>query len=288
MIADVALDSNDALGEGPVWLAESQELLRVDITQGLLLTWSPETGRQIAQRFERDTSAAAPRVRGGFIVAVEHDLVLVDGDGARTVLATVEGDRPGNRFNDCRVDPRGRLWAGTMSRERQPGAAALYRVDPDGTVKPVILGTTLSNGIGWSPTGDRMYFVDSVQQRIDVLSFDAGSGTPAHRRAFVTIPAVDGLPDGLAVDAEGGVWVALFGGAAVRRYDPAGNLSEVVTLPTANPTCPCFGGPDLSTLFVTTARHRLSDSELAEQPLAGAVFAADAGVQGVLSTPFAG
>jgi sugar lactone lactonase YvrE len=175
-----------------------------------------------------------------------------------------------------------------MSRTRTPGAAALYRLEPDGRLAVAIPRTTISNGLGWSPDGARMYFIDSTTQRVDVLDFDGGSGVISGRRPFAVVDPADGLPDGLAVDAEGGVWVCLFGGAAVRRYDARGRLDAVVPLPVTNPTCPAFGGADLRTLYVTSARHRLTPEQLAAEPLAGALLELDPGVAGLPVHRFAG
>jgi sugar lactone lactonase YvrE len=152
----------------------------------------------------------------------------------------------------------------------------------------VISNTTISNGLGWSPAGDRMYFIDSTTHRIDVFDYDAESGRIAGRRAFAEIDPSDGLPDGMTVDSEGGVWVCLFGGGAVRRYGEDGALEDHVELPVTNPTSPVFGGPDLRTLYVTSARHRLSEKQLAAEPLAGAVFALRPGVVGLPGNRFAG
>ena len=173
------------------------------------------------------------------------------------------------RLNDCRADPQGRLWAGTMSRSRTRGAGALYRLTKVG-LAPVIRSTTMSNGLGWSPSGDRMYFIDSVTQRIDVFDFDGATGAISDRRGFADIPAAIGLPDGLVVDVEGGIWVCLFGGGAIRRYSEDGRLTEHLELPVTNPTCPAFGGPGLRDLYITSARHRLTDAQLAKEPHAGA------------------
>jgi sugar lactone lactonase YvrE len=203
-------------------------------------------------------------------------------------LARVEDDRPGNRFNDCKCDPAGRLWAGTMSGEHAPGEASLYRLVPGGQIECVITGTTISNGLGWTPAGDRMYFIDSTAQRIDAFDYDAGTGEIAGRRTFARIDPSDGKPDGMTVDSEGGIWVALFAGGAVRRYGQDGALEAHIELPVTNPTSPVFGGPDLRTLYVTSARHELSEEQLAAEPLAGAVFALEPGVTGLPSNRFAG
>ena len=283
----VPLDARDALGEGPHWDAERNELLRVDIRRGLLHRWRPRDGALWTTAIEGELSAVVPRRGGGLLLAVTRTLVLEDADGTRRTLATAD-EPEDNRFNDCRADAAGRLWAGTMSRTRRPGTAALYRLAPGGALDVAIAGTTLSNGIGWSADGERMFFVDSTTQRIDVLDFEVATGAVANRRPFAAIDPADGLPDGLAVDAEDGVWICLFGGAALRRYDAAGRLDAVVALPVTNPTCPAFGGPDLATLYVTSARHRMTPEQLAAEPLAGALLALDPGVRGLPRGVFAG
>jgi sugar lactone lactonase YvrE len=284
----VALRARDELGEGPFWDERTGELLRVDIARGRIHAWDPVGDRVTTHDVAAEVSAVLPRAAAaGWLVAAGHRLLLRDGDDRRT-LAIVERDVPDNRFNDCKCDPQGRVWAGTMSKRRAPGTAALYRLAPGGEIERVIAGTTISNGLGWSPSGERMYFVDSTTQRIDVLDFDGADGRVADRRALAEVDPRDGLPDGLAVDAEGGIWVCLFGGGAVRRYGPDGALDAAIRLPVTNPTSPVFGGADLRTLYVTSARHRLSLGRLALEPLAGAVFALDPGVAGLPGNRFAG
>jgi sugar lactone lactonase YvrE len=284
----VVLQARDQLGEGAFWDERTGELLRVDITRGRLHAWNPATHRVATQQMAGGVSAVVPRTAAsGWVLATGHRLLLHDGEAQRT-LAVVERDRPDNRFNDCKCDPQGRLWAGTMSRRRAPGTAALYRLRAPGEIERVIAGTTISNGLGWSPAGDRMYFIDSPTQRIDVLDFDAAGGEVANRRALVEVDPRDGLPDGMTVDAEGGIWVCLFGGGAVRRYCPEGVLEAAIALPVTNPTSAAFGGADLETLYVTTARHRLSPEQLAVEPLAGDLFALHPGVRGLPGNRFAG
>jgi sugar lactone lactonase YvrE len=278
----------DHLGEGPVWAAATGELWWVDITAGTVHRWNPRSGSESRLELDGEVSAVVPRVGGGLVLAVGHDLVAEDADGARRLLARVEADLGDNRFNDCRCDPRGRLWAGTMSKTRRRGAAALYRLTPEGALTRELAATTVSNGLGWSPDAEQMYFIDSPTQRVDVFDFDAAAGVMGDRRTLVEIDPAAGLPDGMAVDAEGGIWVALFGGGAVRRYTPDGRLDAHIELPVSNPTCPAFGGPDLDTLYITSAQHRLSPAERVRQPLAGALFALRPGVRGLPATEFAG
>jgi sugar lactone lactonase YvrE len=283
-----AVDAGDHLGEGPHWDDRTGELLWVDITQGRIHTWSPPNRAVRTEAVHGEVSAAIPRAeRPGQVLAAGHSLLLRDGDTER-VLATVEDDLPDNRFNDCKCDPQGRLWAGTMSKTRTRGTAALYRLTPGGEVERVIAGTTISNGLAWSPAGDAMYFIDSTTQRIDAFDFDGATGDISARRALAEIDPNDGLPDGMTVDAEGGIWVCLFGGAAIRRYTPEGRLDTDIPLPTTNPTSPVFAGPDLRTLYITTARHRLTPDQLAAEPLAGAVLTLEPGVQGLPGNRFAG
>lgn len=284
----VALPARDQLGEGPHWDAARQELLRVDIAQGLLHRWQPDTGASSVDAYDGELSAVVPRRGGGLVAALGHEILLVDPNGSRELIAAVERDRPDNRFNDCRCDPQGRLWAGTMSKVREPASAALYRLTPGEEIEQVVPRTTLSNGMGWSPDGELMYFVDSTTQRIDVFDFDGVDGSVHDRRCFAAIDPADGLPDGMTVDSEGSVWVCLFGGGALRRYGPSGALELDVQLPVTNPTCPVFGGSDLRTLFVTTARHRLSDSQLQGEPLAGSVLVIEPGIAGLPGNAFAG
>lgn len=287
----IALLADDQLGEGPVWLERERRLTRVDITAGVVHGWDWASGERTRLELGSPVSFAIPRAGGGLVVGQGRSVLLLEDavpGGASRILCAVEPGLDGNRFNDAKCDAAGRLWAGTMSTARQPGVAGLYRVDPDGACARVLGGTTISNGLGWSGDGERCFFIDSTTQRIDVFDFDLAAGTLSGRRPFAAIAPGDGLPDGLAVDAEDGVWVALFGGGALRRYDRDGRLDVVVVLPVTNPTCPVFGGPRRDVLLVTTARHRLTPAQAAREPLAGSVLAVRAGVRGGPVHRFAG
>jgi sugar lactone lactonase YvrE len=283
-----ATDGRAQLGEGPHWDHRAGELLWVDIARGAIHAWNPTNDVVRTRVLGGEVSAVVPRAEGsGHVVAAGHRLMLRVGDADQT-LAVVEHDVADNRFNDCKCDPQGRLWAGTMSKQRVPGTAALYRLTPGREIERVIAATTLSNGMAWSPSGDRMYFIDSTTQRIDVFDFDGATGELADRRTLVEIDPRDGLPDGMTVDAEGGIWLCLFGGAAIHRYSPEGALEASIPLPTTNPTSPVFGGTDLTTLHITTARHRLTPDQLATEPLAGAVLTLNPGAKGLPGNRFAG
>jgi sugar lactone lactonase YvrE len=285
--ASIAVLGPDQLGEGPVWDDRSGELLRVDISGRLVHRWSPATGRASSLATPGDVGAVVLCEDGGLVLAIESELWRVDKAGSWAVLDDVEA-RPRVRFNDCRADPRGRLWAGTFHRDRELGAAALYRLDPGGELCLVLPDRTISNGIGWSLDGATMYYIDSITSRVAAFAYDLDSGELGEQRTFADIDPADGLPDGLTVDEEGGVWVCLFGGGRIRRYLPDGHLDQEIVLPLTNPTCPAFGGEGLRTLYITTARFRLSEEQLAREPLAGAVLQLEPGVAGLPPYRFAG
>jgi sugar lactone lactonase YvrE len=192
-------------------------------------------------------------------------------------------------MNDGRCDPAGRFWAGTMSTEREPGAGSLYRLEQvGGALLPqrVLGGLTVANGIDWSPEGRLMYYIDSPTQRIDVFDFDVETGAISNRRIFAEIPKAEGLPDGMVVDAEGGVWVALFGAGRLRRYTPSAVVAQEIEVPVALVTSAAFGGPGLGDLYITTARHRLSAEERDRQIHAGSLFCCRPGPTGRLAHRF--
>jgi sugar lactone lactonase YvrE len=254
---EVYVDARAELAEGPRWDADSGVLLWVDIERGEV-----HRGDETL-RFDERVGSAAPVAGGGLIVATASSLVL-DGD---TVAVFPHGRDL--RANDGVCDDRGRLWVGTMALDERDGCAALYRFD--GELVRVLDGVGMSNGIGWSPDRTCMYYVDSLTRRVDVFDYD---GEIANRRTFAAIDRADGIPDGLAVDADGGVWVALWGGSCVRRYDPGGVLVEQVAIPGENVTACCFGGADGRSLFVTTAAPD------------GRIYVADVGVAGPPAQPF--
>jgi len=271
------------LGEGPVWDADRRELVWVDIDRGLVHRRS--RGRaDVILDVGQPVGCAVPRAGGGLALALRDGFALLPpGGGTPRLAAPVERGRPDTRMNDGACDSRGRFWAGTMSLSGDTRSAALYRLDPDLRVSRVLPGISVSNGIGWAPDGATLYHVDSPRQRIDVYAFDADSGRMAGRRAVIPVDVELGSPDGLTVDAEGGVWLALWGGSAVQRYSAEGTVDERIELPVTDVTSCCFGDTDLGTLYVTTAARRAP-----HEPLAGAVFACRPGVAGLPATSFAG
>jgi sugar lactone lactonase YvrE len=248
---------------------------------GQILHQLDAAGRHTATALDRRVSAIVPDVDGRLISVAGLSVAPVDGRGhVGAAIATLPSAGDGVA-NDARCDPLGRLWVGTVDRSgaRQAG---LFCVDGSGTIRQVRSGVALSNGIDWSPDGRVCHYVDSLLGRIDTLHLGI-DGLPTRTETLIEI---DAIPDGLSVDAEGAVWVALWDGGAVHRYTPDGRLDRVVTVPGGFITSCAFGGPNLTTLYITTARGGLPDDELSTQPHAGALFALDVGIAGRGYTPF--
>jgi len=284
-----AIVASAFLGEGPFWSAAEGRLYWVDILAPSVMYAEAGRGTPTVVPMPELVSAIVPRRRGGFVATTQHGIKAIDlKTGATSAIADPEANRPGNRFNDARCDRRGRLWAGTLAIDTTPGEGSLYRLDPDGRINAMDTGFHVSNGLDFSPDDKRLYFTDTGKRRIYVYDFDLDSGNIANRRVFHELPEGVGTPNGLTVDAEGCVWSAQWDGWCVTRYDPDGQVERVVNLPVPRPTSCVFGGPHLETLYVTSARIRLSAQQLREAPLSGSVFAIDTGVRGLAHTPFAG
>ena len=280
------------LGEGPHWDSERGHLLWVDILAGRILVGSA-TGSSVelisTLELGRHVGAVVPWTEGGWLAAAATGFIHIAEDGAVTELAQPEGGSAvRTRMNDGKCDPQGRFWAGSMAYDETPGAGSLYRVDLDGSVERVLDEVTISNGLGWSPGGTTMYVTDTGPGTIDVYDFDAASGALANRRVFFTGPEGRGAPDGLTVDSEGCIWTALWGGGAVLRLDPRGRIIGEVDMSVSQPTSSCFGGPELTTLFITSARVGLGAEELVAQDHAGKLMQCEPGVRGRPAPPFMG
>lgn len=280
------MQANARLGEGALWDARSGRLAWVDILGRRLHLADPATGATESIKVPLDIGTIAPRSAGGFVAALQDGFWIV-GDGPARRIAGIPEARPGLRFNDGKCDPAGRLWAGTMAYDEAPGAACLYRLDGAGTVTRVLEGVTISNGLAWSHDARTMYYIDTPTHRIDAFDYALATGEISNRRPHVLIPAALGSPDGMTIDAEGGLWVALWGGGAVHRYLD-GRLDRVIELPVSQPTSCAFGGPDLDQLFVTSAWKDLSPEARRAQPLAGSLFRCRPGVRGIPPYAYAG
>lgn len=274
-------------GEGPVWSADWGGLRWVDMLAGDVLSLDAATGRVDRHHVGAVAAAIRPRLDGGMVLALERGFALADQTFTDVRELPQLWTDDGVRMNDGGCDPDGRFYCGSMAYDERTGAGALYRLDPDGHVATILHDVTISNGLAWSPDGATAYYVDTPTRRIDAFDYSASSGL-ASRRPLVTIPQDAGAPDGLTVDAAGDLWVALWGGSAVRRYAPSGRLLDVVELPVAQVTACTFGGPTLDQLYITTSRHGLDESARSGQPAAGALFRADVDVRGLPPLLFAG
>jgi sugar lactone lactonase YvrE len=271
-------------GEGPFWDPRVGRLCLVDMLAGVVVEWDT---RGPVVRHPVGTVAAVVRARaqGGYVLGVERGFALASDDFSvvETLPEVFAGDTI--RMNDGGCDPQGRFYCGSMAYAMTPGAGTLYRLNADHSVERVLTGVTISNGLQWSRDGTTVYYSDTGTGRVDAFDFDPGTGDFSRRRRFVAIESGVGAPDGLAIDAEDGVWVALWGGGAVHRYDARGRLSEVVDLPVPKVTACAFGGDDGQTLYITTSRDGLASGE---QPEAGAIFSTRTGVTGAPQHAFVG
>lgn len=265
------------LGEGPAWLTDEQRLLYVDILRGQLHWFDPATDALETVDVGEPIGAAVPRASGGTMLATETGFVARADDGRLTTVWRIEDEgMPGNRMNDGKCDLAGRFWAGTLSDVPELCGGGLYKLDLDGAVARMVDGIGASNGLDWTDDGRTLYYIDTETGRIDLFDFDNENGTLHNRRTFVDVPPEVGLPDGMTLDAEGGLWVAMFSGSVVHRYTSAGVLDAVIDFPVSLVTSCAFGGPDLDVLYVTSAAHRLTKFE----PLAGLLFRCRPGVKG--------
>jgi sugar lactone lactonase YvrE len=265
-------------GEGPVWSERWGGLRFVDMLAGDVLLLEPD-GSVNRHHVAEIAAAVRPRRGGGAVIGIERGFALEEPDGSIVRLDELWDDS-NLRMNEGACDPDGRFYCGSMAKDKRPGAAALYRLDPGLTVHVVLEGVTVSNGLDWSPDGARAFYNDTDTYRTDVFDYDPESGLTG-RRPFADTPGH--RPDGLTVDAEAGVWVAYPHEGKVRRYDGEGALDAVVDLPTVKVTACTFGGPALDELYVTTSRENVEGD-----PLAGSLFRVEVGVKGVPTREFAG
>ena len=288
--ADLVLDGRWELGEGPIWDTRNQELVWVDIPGDQVLCWRPGDDRARALPTPLDIGSVAVRADGGYVAALADGFWVVDADSERwQPFARVEADRPDLRFNDGKCDPAGRFLAGSMAYDKRRGAGGFYRLDPDGTVVQLLDGITISNGLTWTPDARTMYYIDTPTRKIDAFDYDLATGALSGRRTHIElVPGEPGDLDGMTMDTEGGLWVALWNGFNVVRFAPGGGIDVVVELPASHVTSCIFGGPDLTDLYITCAWSELTDAERAAEPHAGSLFRVRPGFQGYPPVEFAG
>jgi sugar lactone lactonase YvrE len=280
--AEVAVPAQSQLGEGPVWDPDRGLLWWVDILAGHVHSIDPSTGARTRFDAGDPVGAVGLTSAGGLVLALVDGFALAGADGQD--LTRVPGfiiDRNAIRFNDGKPDPWGNFCAGTMAwSENGNPPGSLYRLSPDGAVCELFGAVGLSNGLDWTDDRRLFYYADSTSGRVDLFDTDPDTGTLGARRPFVTVPEADGIPDGLTLDAEGCVWLAVWGAGELRRFTPDGRLDTVVRLPARQVTSAAFGGPGLGTLYITCAWDGLSPADRADQPHAGDIFACTPGVPG--------
>lgn len=288
---EVAAAVGAELGERPVWDAGAGGIVWVDINAGLLHRFTAAAGDAVVAGVGVPVGAAAPRAGGGYVLATGDGFLLVGADGVADGPPLIPPCMPANvRFNDGACDSAGRFWAGTAATGGERGTASLYRLDPDGSVTEVLGAITESNGLAWSPDDATFYYTDSgePQSRVRAFGFDQGTGTLKDERELIRFEPGDGVADGLVVDADGCLWIAMWDGGCVRRYSADGELLGLYAVPVSRPTCPGFGGPDLDELYLTTAWEGLSADRRAAEPLAGHLLRSRPDARGQAPNCFAG
>lgn len=277
-------DAKAELGEGPLWSAREQALYWVDILQHRLHRFAPgEMPEQRSWQFEEEISSAAERMgRPGLIVTLRHGFAYFDpGSEKLERLVAPEAHLPGNRFNDGKCDRQGRYWAGTIDFACKAPTGSLYRLTPDLQCELIDSGYPVTNGPAWSADQRTLYLNDSVYGRVYAFDFDPKAGSVANKRLFLQFDAGEGSPDGMTTDAEGGLWIAHWGAGKVTRHDSEGMVLASITLPVSQVTSCTFGGPDLRTLYVTSAAAGLTPLQRQAEPLAGALFAVELDIVGM-------
>ena len=287
---ELVLDTKSDLGEGAIWNYKTGELIWVNITDKILNFYNPKLKSNKEMLTGQMIGTVVPAESGKMMVALENGFYQLDPEtGTKKLIDNPEEDIPGNRFNDGKCDPAGRFWAGTMSTEGKRQAGALYRLDADSTVHKMIDNVSTSNGIVWSPDYTKMYYIDTPTRKVMAWDYNNETGEISNPETAIEVPEEMGYPDGMTIDAEGNVWIALWGGSAVGCWNPeTGELLRTISVPAKNVTSVAFGDDDLGTLYITTARQGTSDEELEKFPLAGGVFKIRPGVKGLEAFFFKG
>ena len=276
------------LGEGPCWDERGGTLYWVDIKGYAIESFCPSTSTHRRFKLDAQPSGIATRRDGTLIVACDRGCALFDpSSGTLHGKWSIEEDRIENRCNDAKADSMGRFWVGTMHDGEKEDTGALYCISADRSARCMLDNVGISNTLAWSPDDTTFYFADSRIQTIFAFNFDKKTGQISNRRIFATTLGQSMAPDGSAMDGEGYLWNAQWGGSRVVRYAPDGQIDRIITLPVSQPTSCAFGGPGLSTLYITSARAGLDAGQLAREPLAGSIFALDAGVAGLPVHDFA-
>ena len=289
LTAECVLDTKAILGEGPVWRAETQDLVWVDIESARVCCFNPTSGENQTWDIGEKPGLAVPAERGDLILGTSIGFVRLDlASGDLSPIIDPEQDLPNNRFNDGKVDPEGRLWAGTMGMDEAPNVGSLYRLNRNLSTDKLFDQVSISNGMAWTSDQKTYYYIASPTRRIDVFDCDMASGTVSDRRTAFELPEGMGYPDGMCIDNEGMLWVALWQGWGVARCAPGGALLAKVEVPVECVTSCCFGGENWDELYITTSSRDLDEAGRVDQPLAGGVFRCKPGVSGPATNLFLG
>lgn len=280
--AELFIKKDSINAEGPFWHPIQKKLYWVDIEKMQVHRYDPLTKQEEQWQFDKRVGCVVPLKNGKVVCAIHGSLVELDPEtGALKTLTGIETDQPGNRSNDGKADSQGRLWVGTLNIKGEKQKASLYRIEKDLSITKVASPFDLSNGLDWSPGDDRFYHIDTPPKKLYQYRFDAGSGEISERKLISSFEHIDGFPDGMCCDAEGKLWIALWGGKKVIRLDPdSGEVLAEVAVPAINVSCCVFGGDDLDTLYISSARQGLSEEDLKEYPLTGSIFTCKPGVKG--------
>jgi sugar lactone lactonase YvrE len=283
---EVVVHTSADVGEGPVWDDRTGELLWVDMTPGFLYRFDPFGGERGVLQVGGFLGSVALRRSGGVVLAMRDGLYSLSHGAA--ILCQVEEPGPPRFLNDSICDSRGRLFVASVTDDELPDSGCVYRVDPDLSIRKVVRGMTLANGMGFSPDERSMYVVDSRRYEVALYDYDSEAGRLSNGRVFVRTPEPLGLPDGLTVDRDGGVWVAYWGGGCIRRYTPDGAMDRSIAFPVSQVSSCGFGGANFEELYVTSARNGLDEARLVTEAFAGSLFRVRVEVPGTPAQKFGG
>jgi len=282
MIAHLVLDAKVLLGEGALWHPGEKKLYWIDIEGRSLHLYDPISNKDYSFPTGERIGTVVPVQNGGALVALQNGIHKININTGELELVVNPLKDVQMRFNDGKCDPAGRLWVGTLSLDGRKEASVLYRLDKDKTIHTVLDSVTISNGIVWSVDKKTMYYIDTPTSMVQAFDYDNKTGEISHQRVVVRIPKKDGYPDGMTIDAEGKLWIALWGGGAVARFDPiTGKMLQKIKVPSPHTSSCAFGGENLDILYITTARVKLTHDELGKYPTSGGLFAVIPGVRGV-------
>lgn len=288
MEVKVLYNGKASLGEGPLWDYRFNELLWVDIESNELNFYNPDNHKHYSYKFDSYISAAVPASGAKYILALQNGLAIFNRVSQNLeYFSDPEKKLPDNRFNDGKCDPQGRFWIGSMDMNVKNSQGALYCVNKKLNVYNKIQGLTIPNGMAWSSDNQKFYFIDTIDFKVKQFEFNSETGEINNPKYIFEVPKTHGAPDGLTIDKDGMLWIAHYGGANVSRWNPNnGKLLQKVDIPALHVTSCCFGGKKLDTLFVTSARGRLTSEELSQYPLSGSVFSFNPGVEGTKASFF--